>query len=150
MNKEGTTTVAEAIQPTLRAGHEFEVIVIFTSVRPTLQALKRAGRLAKGLGGRIRLIVPSITLNSGSSKHHLASGASLELPLHTIVGNSKIETRIDVRVCRNRWEMLQTVLAPESLIVMAERSRWWPTAEDRLARCLRAAGHHVLISSREE
>src|SRR5262245_43967304 len=138
------------IQPRPHSRALFEVIVIFTQARPTLHALKTAARLAIRLDARIRLIVPRIVTNPGQPKDRFVSSISLKFPLRTIVGNSKVETRLDIRFCRDRSEMLQRVLAPESLVVVDGGSHWWPTAEDRLASDLRAAGHHVMISSGKE
>jgi len=129
---------------------EFEVIVIFTHARPTLRALKAAARLAKTLGARIRLIVPRSIPYPGHLRDRCVSNISLEFPLRTIVGNSKVETRLDVRFCHDRREMLQRVLAPESVVVLDGGQHWWSTAETRLARDLRAAGHHVILSSGKE
>ena len=129
---------------------EFEVIVIFTHARPTLRALKAAARLAKTLGARIRLIVPRTIPYTGQLNGRFVSSTSIEFPLRTIVGNSRVETRLDLRFCRNRWEMLQRVLAPESVVVLDGGSRLRSMAETRLARDLRAAGHHVMISSGKE
>ena len=129
---------------------QFEVIVIFTHARPTLRALKAAARLAKTLGARIRLIVPRIVPYAGHPKARFVSSISLVFPLRTIVGNGKVDTRLDVRFCSDRWEMLQRVLAPESIVVLDGGNHWWSTAETRLARDLRAAGHHVILSSGKE
>jgi hypothetical protein len=71
--------------------------------------------------------------------------AFLERRFRTIVGDRKVETHVDIRLCRNRWQMLQRVLAPGSVVVLGGRRRWWTTAESRLARKLRAVGHHVLF-----
>jgi hypothetical protein len=129
---------------------EFEVIVVFTHARPTLRALKAAARLAKTLGARIRLIVPHTIPPSEHLKGRYLLNISLEFPLRTIVGTSKVETRLDVRFCHDRWEMLQRVLAPGSVVVLDRGNHWWSTAETRLARDLRAAGHHVILSSGKE
>jgi len=138
------------IQPMPHSRTDFEVIVIFTHAQPTLRALKTAAGLAKTLDARIRLIVPRIVPYPGHLKGRFVERISLKFPLRTIVGNSKVETRLDIRFCRDRSEMLQRVLAPESLVVLDGGSYWWLTAEDRLARDLRAAGHHVMISSGKE
>jgi hypothetical protein len=122
-----------------------EITVVFTKPRATLRAMRRAGRLAAGLGAELRIIVPRIVPGTGQWQFHAGNG--FRLPhLRTIVGVEKIGTRIDVRHCRDRWQMLQQELSPQSIVVMGGSSRWWwPTRESRLAQKLRAAGHTVLF-----
>ena len=118
---------------------DFEVVVIFTGTQTTLSAMKTAGRLAAGLGARIRIIVPQCQSwpdrNSAAERH-----------FRTIVGGRKIETQLEVHPCSNRWQMLQEALAPGSIVVLGSACRRWPTLESRLARKLREAGHDVLLS----
>ena len=58
-----------------------------------------------------------------------------------------IETRVAIRLCRDRAEMLEQTLQPGSVIVMAGRSRWWPTQEQRLASRLSRLGHKVIFAA---
>ena len=118
---------------------EFEIVVIFTRIPTTLCAMKTAGRLAAGLGARIRIIVPQCQSwpdPNGAAERHF----------RTIVGDRKIETQLEVRPCTDRWQMLQQALAPGSIVVLGSACRRWPTGESRLARKLREAGHDVLLS----
>jgi hypothetical protein len=124
---------------------EFEVVVIFTRIQTTLCAMKTAGRLAAGLGARIRIIVPQI-LNRTARKYPPDRTGAAERRFRTIVGGRKIETQLEVHPCSNRWQMLQQALAPGSIVVLGSACRRWPTFESRLARKLRAAGHDVLLS----
>ena len=123
---------------------EFEVVVIFTGIRATLCAMKTAGRLAAGLGARIRVIVPQafgrMAWECRPDRH------SAERHFRTIVGGRKIETQLEVHPCSNRLQMLQEALAPGSIVVLGSACRRWPTFESRLARKLREAGHDVLLS----
>jgi hypothetical protein len=41
--------------------------------------------------------------------------------------------------------MLESALKPHSLVVMAAKTAWWPTAEKRLAKRLERIGHHVVV-----
>src|SRR5215831_1682639 len=118
---------------------EFEIVVIFTRITTTLCAMKAAGRLAAGLGARIRIIVPQC--QSWPDQRCAA-----ERHFRTIVGGRKIDTQLEVRPCTDRWQMLQQALAPGSTIVLGSTCRKWPTWESRLARKLREAGHDVLLS----
>jgi len=120
--------------------------VVFTDARSTLRALKTAGSLAKGLGAHIRLLVPHCIAFPIPLEECLVGTAFLERRFRTVVAGVKVDTRVDVRLCRTRWQMLQRVLAPGSVVVLGGRRCWWPTAEGGLARKLRAAGHHVVLS----
>jgi hypothetical protein len=124
---------------------EFEVVVIFTRMRATLCAMKTAGRLAAGLGARIRIIVPQ-ALNRMAPKCPLDRDGAAERHFRTIVGARKIETQLEFHPCSDRWRLLQQALAPGSIIVLGSACRRWPTFESCLARKLRAAGHDVLLS----
>jgi hypothetical protein len=41
--------------------------------------------------------------------------------------------------------MLESALKPHSLVVLAAKSGWWPTAEKRLAKRLEHLGHQVVV-----
>src|SRR5262245_41921429 len=127
-------------------GNEFEVIVVFTHARSTLAALKTAGRLAIGLGARIRLLAPHIVPYPVPLPKALVGTTCSERRFRTVVRAGRVDTRVEVRLCRNRWQMLRNVLPPQSVVVLGGRVSWWATAETRLSRKLRAAGHHVVFS----
>lgn len=125
------------------------ISVIFTSVEPTLGALKKAGALAASLGAWITLLVPQVV--------------PYPLPLETppilldwnekrfrvIASESPVETAVRIYLCRERFEALSSVLTSGSIIVLGARKKWWPTAESRLARKLRRAGYPVILSETE-
>ena len=125
---------------------KLNISVIFTSVESTLAALKEAGALANKLGAQITLIVPQVV------PYHLP----LESPpvlldwnerrLRVMAKESPVETKFNLYLCRDRWETLQSILAPHSVVVLGARKAWWPTQEKRLARQLRCAGHEVIFT----
>lgn len=125
------------------------VAVIFTSVEATLRALRKAAALANRLGGCIKLLVPQVVpyplpltsppvLLDWSEKH-----------FRVIANESSVETRVQLYLCRDRFETLASVLKPRSLVVVGGYKRWWPTADERLARKLRRAGHEVIFTETE-
>jgi hypothetical protein len=125
---------------------EFEVIVVFTRGRFARRAIKMARRMVKGLSARIRLLVPHIVPYGVPLDKPLVSMPFLERRFRIMIDGIDVETRVDIRLCRNRWQMLERVLAPGSVVVMGgRRSRWWPSAENRLAKKLVAAGHNVVL-----
>lgn len=125
------------------------VAVIFTSIDATLAALRKAGVLADRLSGYITLIVPQTV----PYPLPLTSPPVLldwnERRFRVIANQSPVETRVRLYLCRDRQEALAQVLSPRSLVVIGGRKRWWPTAEQRLARHLRRAGHEVIFSETE-
>ena len=125
------------------------VAVIFTSVQSTLAALKKAGALANRLSGRITLVVPQVV----PYPLPLTSPPVLldwnEKRFRVIAGESPVETTVQIYLCRDRLETLTAVLSPHSLVVVGGPKRWWPTAEKRLARTLRRAGHEVIFTETE-
>jgi hypothetical protein len=125
------------------------VAVIFTSVQSTLAALKKAGALANRLSGRITLVVPQVV----PYPLPLTSPPVLldwnEKRFRVIAGESSVETTVQIYLCRDRLETLTAVLSPRSLVVVGGPKRWWPTAEKRLARTLRRAGHEVILTETE-
>lgn len=125
------------------------VAVVFTSVDATLAALRKAGTLANRLGGRITLVVPQVV----PFPLPLTSPPVLldwnEKRFRVIASESPVETTVMIYLCRDRVETLTTVLTPRSLVVVGGRKRWWATAEQRLARRLRRAGHEVIFTETE-
>jgi hypothetical protein len=125
------------------------VAVVFTSVEATLAALREAGALANRLSGRITLLVPQVV----PYPLPLTSPPVLldwnERRFRVIASESPVETTVAIYLCRDRLETLTGVLSPRSLVVVGGRKRWWPTAEKRLARELRRAGHEVVFTETE-
>jgi hypothetical protein len=130
--------------------HRLEISVVFTSPEFTVTALKRAAALAGSLDARITLIVPQVV----PFPLPLSSPPVLldfqEARLREIASNSPVETVVRIYLCRSRWELLQTVLGPHSLVVLGVRAQWrWFTRERRLARKLRHVGHEVVMAEME-
>jgi hypothetical protein len=128
---------------------KLDISVVITSVDATLTALKEAGNLASSLGARITLFVPQIV----PYPLPLTSPPVLvdfnERRLRVIASHCRVETRVSIYLCRDPLETLQSVLKPQSLVVVGSRKSWWPTREKRLARKLRRFGHQVVVTERE-
>jgi len=122
------------------------VAVVFTSVDATLSALRRAGSIASGLNASIILIVPQVV----PYPLPLAGSPVLrdfnDRRFRVIAGESPVETRVCIYLCRDRLEMLKTVLNTRSIVVVGARRVWWPTPESRMAATLRRAGHAVIFA----
>jgi len=123
--------------------------VVFTSVEPTLAALKKAGALASRLNGRITLVVPQIVPYPLPLKTPPVLIEFNERRFRIIAGESPVETTVHIYLCRDPLETLPAVLHPHSVVVLGGRRRWWPTAEQRLARKLQRVGHKVIFTESE-
>jgi len=139
-----------APQPSVETESRLNISVVFTSVAPTLAALKKAGDLANQLGGHITLLVPQIV----PYPLPLTSPPVLldwnERRFRVIASQSSVETMVRLYLCRDRQETLVWALKPQSLVVIGGRKRWWwPTSEEALAKALRRAGHEVVFTGTE-
>jgi hypothetical protein len=131
------------------ADSNLNIAVIFTAVESTLAALKHAGALASNLGARISLVVLQVVPYPLPLDNPPVSRGFSERCFRVIAGQSRVETKVAVYLCRDRMESLKTVLKPHSLVVVGGRKAWWPTSEKRLAAGLRRAGHEVIFSEME-
>jgi hypothetical protein len=66
-----------------------------------------------------------------------------------IAGESRVETIVQVCLCRDGRQTLEDLLRPHSLVVLGGRKHWWPTRESAMARRLRRAGHEVILIETE-
>ncbi len=125
------------------------VTVVFTSARPTIAALKRAGELATRLNARITLAVAqAVPYPLPLSSPPVLLDFS-EQRFRAIAGESLVETTVRLYLCRDRQETLLAMLKPQSLVVVGGRKRCWPTGEKRLAKRLRRSGHEVIFTEAE-
>jgi hypothetical protein len=147
-------TLTPSIVPTGRPRVEetparLNVFVVFTSVDATLAALKQAGHLAAELGGRIILVALQVVPYPLPLTRPPVGIDWNERRLGLIAGESRVETIVQVHLCRDGQRTLENTLGPHSLIVLGGRKRWWPTRESKLARSLRRAGHEVVLIETE-
>jgi hypothetical protein len=120
--------------------------VVFTSVRATLGALKKAGALADRLNARIHLVVQQVVPFPCPLTSPTTSTEFTERRLRVIAGESRIPTTVMVYLCRDPWETLKTVLRSNALVVIGGPRRWWPTSAERLAGKLRRSGYDVIFT----
>jgi hypothetical protein len=122
-----------------------EVTVVFTKVPATLKALKMAAELAHNLNARIRLLVPQVVPYPLPLEKPEVSAEFHRKRLQTLAPHGSIDTRIELWLCRDRFDALSRALEPDALVVMGVRPTWWPTAEKALVRKLRRKGHEVIL-----
>src|SRR5262245_15528857 len=108
-----------------------------TTEQGTLAALKTAGDLARDLG--LQLVLVSITV----VPCHFPTEAPpvtirfLEQRGITWIAMSGVEAehaRLQIYLCRDRKQCLQQVLAPNSLVVIGGRRRWWAAREQKMEK----------------
>jgi hypothetical protein len=138
-------------QPTTTEDAEsrLNISVIYTGLETTLAALKQAGALASSLGARITLVATQLVPFPLPLTTPPVLSDFNEQRFRVIAGQSRVETKVSVYLCRDRMGTLKTVLRPHSLVVIGGSKRWWPTPEKRLAAKLRQAGHEVIFSEME-
>ncbi len=114
-----------------------QVFVPYTTRDLTRTALGRAAVLARNLRAQITLFavedIPSV------------SSTSLESILTGVAHETGTDARIRIVRARDAETACSKILTPNSLVVMATRKRWWPTAEVKLAGALARAGHSVAL-----
>src|SRR5260221_9219467 len=121
-----------------------EIVVLFTEPAATLQALRTAAQLAAGLSGHIRLLVPNVVPYPLPLEQPAVGKRQLERRFRTIAAQAGIETRVDIRLCREATAAALQVLSPHSLVGVGLRRRrfplWWPAAQERAADTPRPGG----------
>ena len=136
--------IAAAALPT--ASGVVEVAVVYTSVRRTLSALRSAAGLARGLNARIQLAVPEVVPFPAQLDQPPVDSAFTERKFRTLAEESEIETRVVICRCRDWDEAVLECLKRRSVVVVGVAPSWWRSRrERRLARILRARGHHVVL-----
>ncbi|MBZ5600721.1 MAG: hypothetical protein LAO79_00270 [Acidobacteriia bacterium] len=130
--------------------HRLNISVVFTSIEPTLMALKEAGTLANRLGARITLLVPQLVPHPLPLDSPPVLVEFNERRFRVIAGQSTVETQVHVYLCRDRFQTLTSVLGPGSIVVLGGRKRrWWPTRDEALAKELKRAGFEVIFKQTE-
>jgi hypothetical protein len=121
-----------------------EVVVLYTTTNATLRALRTAARLAEGLSARIRLLVLEIVPYPLPLTAPQVPVDFMERHFRTVASHTTIDTRVDIRLGRDKAQMLEDALNPRSIIVM-QTNRWRRlSTENRLARRLESLGHQVV------
>jgi len=132
-----------ALEPGERS---FEVYVVYTNRSGTLAALATADRLARKLQARARLIMPYEVPYALALEHPAVPVKFLEEQLRALATHTSLEITGGIYLCRNKRHTLRILLGPDSLVIVGGRKRWWPTAEQKLARALEQDGRHVIFA----
>ena len=131
-----------------QAPKRLEVNLIFTNQPSTVCALETVESLARDLGASIRLRAAVVVPYQLPVDEPPVSVPFLERSLFDLISRLErdgFEATAHLYICRDRDSGLLQVLRQNSLVVLGGQKRWWPTAESRLARELRAKGHRVIV-----
>jgi hypothetical protein len=121
-----------------------EVVVLHTTTTATLRNLKTAAELAAGLAAKIRLLVLEVVPYPLEVESPRVPIEFTQRRFRTVASSARVDTLIDIRLGRERRQMLESALKPGSLVVL-DGGGWW-TRERRLARRLERLGHQVVLT----
>ena len=94
---------AIVLPPGAQPDSTLEVVVLHTTTEGTLQALKTAASIAQGIAAQIRLLVPQVVPYPLPLESPAISKEFNERRFRTVASKADVETRIDIRLCRDRW-----------------------------------------------
>jgi hypothetical protein len=126
------------------ANSKLKVFVLYTGVRRTLAAIRRASEMAAGLNARIEVIIPHVVPYPLPIEEPAVTPSFLSNRFKALLENGEIEASIHVYLCRDQREAVASAIPAQSIVVIGTR-RWWPTREHPLGRWLRDNGHRVLF-----
>ena len=127
-------------------GQGLEVLVIYTGVRGTLAALRMADGLARKLGAHIRLLLPYEVPYALPLTKPAVPVEFLENQVRELASTIHLGVAAQILLCRDKRRTLGLLLRPDSLVVVGGRTRWWPTAAQRLAQAVQKDGHSVIFA----
>jgi hypothetical protein len=127
-------------------GPGLEVFVVFTDAFGTLAALQLADGLAKELEGHLRLLVPYEVPYALPLTKPAVSVEFLECQVRNLIQSLRLNVAAEVCLCRDKRRTLESLLRPQSLVVVGGKQRWWPTSAQKLAQDLQKDGHRVIFA----
>ena len=127
-------------------GQGLEVLVIYTDARGTRAALRMADGLAQKLGAHIRLLLPYEVPYALPLTKPAVPVEFLENQVRELASTIHLDVAAQILLCRDKRRTLGLLLRPNSLVVIGGRTRWWPTAAQRLAQAVQKDGHSVIFA----
>jgi hypothetical protein len=122
-----------------------KIFVVFTDAKTTKAALNAAARWADELKFEIELIVPHVVPYPLPSASPTIPATFTTAEIRRLISDSGVTPDVHIYLCRDRLQVLRTVLPPRSTVVIGARRGWLPSAAGRLARKLRQIGHLALV-----
>lgn len=121
---------------------KMRVVVIATTPRNTVSALRAASGLAADLGAHVTLLAMEQVPLQFPLQEPPVSIDFLERKLHGLVCEANIlgaEVLIQLCLCRSPRESLAAILPPHSLILIGRRKHWWEMRERNLSMTQKSA-----------
>ena len=123
----------------------FEVVVLFTGIRETAVALRKAVELTGKLDACITILAPHVSPYPLPLEAPSVSLDHLRKTFESLAKDQPVEVRVVIGLCRDSGQFLQHALRPGSTVVMHVEQRWLLSRGNRTARRLRALGHNVVL-----
>lgn len=122
-----------------------EIVVPYTEFSLAVAAMERVSAFGARLSVQIRLVAVHTVPYPARFECPAAVHANLVEQLIQLASRSPVSVCPQVVLARNRMEGFQSVMRPESTVVMASRRRPWRTPEERLAAAFTAQNHNVAL-----
>jgi len=139
--------MAAHARPIITRQATLEIVVLHTTTKQTLAALRTAANLAHDLSAQIRLLVLEVVPYPLPLDHPQVPVPFTRRRFRTLAANTPIETNVDIHLVRDPSKIIDSLLEAHTVIVMGTQRSWWPSAHNRLARRLEQAGHQVVYAS---
>jgi hypothetical protein len=124
---------------------KLDIKVIYTGTRATVAALAAACSMARGLAARITILAAQVVPYPLPLTDPPIPIEFTERILGSMTSELEEEATAEIHLCRDREQTIRQAVGPASVVVIGTRKRWWPTAEQTLARRLRRDGRRVLL-----
>ncbi len=125
------------------------IYVLATGLSSTCAALTAAVRLARREAAPLVVLVPHVVPYASPVEDLAGAGVFAATCYHDFVRDLGAEARIHLCLCRRIDDTLG-LLPSGSTVVIGDTARaWLPSADRRLARRLRQAGHTVVLAAAE-
>lgn len=144
-----TSEPAADLSDNLTCQEKMRVVVIATTPKSTVAALRTATCLATDLGAQITLLATESVPRQFPLQKPPVPVAFLERKLCGLIYEAGImgkEVLIQLYLCRHQCEGLRTILRPHSLVIIGGHNGWWSRRERNLKEFLTSLGHRVIFA----
>jgi hypothetical protein len=122
-----------------------EIVVLHTGSKLTPAAIEAAANLTKGLNFRLVVIAVHILPYPLQLTAVAAMKEHLEAELARVTERSAMPVAARIVFARDLAEAFRQSVHPESLVLIGERRRWWPTRASKWARELAKCGFRTAL-----
>ena len=138
-------TAPRRVQPpqTAEGGRPIRIFVIHTPNENSTPAIRAVEALASELNAEIVLLAALEVPFPLPLTRPAVSLAFTKALLRNMIELSHAPARVELHLCRDRWQTIRLALPPNALVVLGGR-RWFGRGPRRLAALLAQDGHNVL------